>query len=71
MLFGLCRHEESGGAINYMKLVSGLNWRENPSPARLTTPIQFDAEWSGQATGSVVMNVNYLLLLEEWMGLQN
>ncbi|XP_068125931.1 EF-hand domain-containing family member C2 [Hyperolius riggenbachi] len=65
------KHEESDGQINYVKLVSGLNWRENPSPVRQTTPIMFDAEWSGQATTSAVKNVNYLLLLEDLFGFEN
>ncbi|XP_072282959.1 EF-hand domain-containing family member C2 [Pyxicephalus adspersus] len=65
------KHEESEGQINYVKLLSGLNWRENPNPARQTTPIKFDAEWSGQATSSAVMKVNYLLFLEDLIGLQN
>ncbi|KAM9319344.1 EF-hand domain-containing family member C2 [Gastrophryne carolinensis] len=60
--------EEKENQINYMKLVSGLNWRENPSPARQTMPIKFDAEWSGQTTGCAVKNVNYLLLVEDVFG---
>lgn len=39
-MFGFYRHEESEGQINYVKLVSGFNWRENPAPVRQTTPIK-------------------------------
>ncbi|XP_063811697.1 EF-hand domain-containing family member C2 isoform X1 [Pseudophryne corroboree] len=63
------KHEENG-QINYVKLVSGLNWRENPSTVRQTTPIKFDAEWSGQATSNAVNSVNYLLLLDDLFGSQ-
>ncbi|XP_075706870.1 EF-hand domain-containing family member C2 isoform X2 [Rhinoderma darwinii] len=64
------KHKENDGQINYVKLVSGLNWRENPNPARQTTPITFDADWSGQTTTNAVKSVNYLLLLEDLFGIQ-
>ncbi|KAG9485612.1 hypothetical protein GDO78_008610 [Eleutherodactylus coqui] len=64
------KHKETGGQVNYVKLVSGLNWRENPNPARQTTPIKFDADWSGQMTSNAVKTVNYLLLLEDLFGVQ-
>ncbi|XP_071993870.1 EF-hand domain-containing family member C2 [Engystomops pustulosus] len=64
------KHKESDDQINYVKLVSSLNWRENPNPAWQTTPIKFDADWSGQMTSSAVKTVNYLLLLQDLFGVQ-
>ncbi|KAM4045618.1 EF-hand domain-containing family member C2 isoform 1-T1 [Anomaloglossus baeobatrachus] len=64
------QHEENDNQINYVKLVSGLNWRENQNPAWQSTPIKFDADWSGQTTSNAVKTVNYLLLLEDLFGVQ-
>ncbi|MEE6469577.1 hypothetical protein FKM82_008680 [Ascaphus truei] len=65
----IAKYEENS-QINYVKLVAGLNWRENQIPAYETTPIKYDVEWSGQATTHAVKSVNYLLLLEDMFGLQ-
>ncbi|XP_018102145.1 EF-hand domain-containing family member C2 isoform X2 [Xenopus laevis] len=64
------KHTENGDQVNYMSLVAGLNWRENPIPAQKTTPIKYDPDWSGQATANAVNNVNVLLLLDDLFGIQ-
>ncbi|KAM4797250.1 EF-hand domain-containing family member C2 [Rhinophrynus dorsalis] len=67
----LDKYVENEGQVNYVKLVAGLNWRENPIPAQQTTPIKYDPDWSGQAATNAVKSVNYLLLLEDLFGIQD
>ncbi|XP_053313439.1 EF-hand domain-containing family member C2 [Spea bombifrons] len=64
------KHKENNGQINYLELVSGLNWRENPIPAQQKTPIKYDAEWSGGEAANSVKRVNFLLLLNDLFGLR-
>ncbi|KAM8975335.1 EF-hand domain-containing family member C2 isoform 1-T1 [Pelodytes ibericus] len=64
------KHEDNNGQVNYMKLASALNWRENPLVAQQTTPIKYDAEWSGESTTNAVKRVNFLLFLDDLFGLR-
>ncbi|KAE8622988.1 hypothetical protein XENTR_v10005450 [Xenopus tropicalis] len=64
------KHTENGDQVNYISLVTGLNWRENPTAAQKTAPVKYDPDWSGQATANAVNNVNVLLLLDDLFGIE-
>ncbi|CAH2220366.1 EF-hand domain-containing family member C2 [Pelobates cultripes] len=66
----LHKYEENGDQVNYLKFTSGLNWRENPTPARQITPIKYDAQWSGENTSNVVKRVNFMRFLDDLFGLR-
>ncbi|KAG8450488.1 hypothetical protein GDO86_002953 [Hymenochirus boettgeri] len=64
------KYTENDDHVNYIKLVAGLNWKENQIPAQKTTPIKYDPDWSGQATTNAVNNINASLVLDDLFGIQ-
>uniref|UniRef100_A0A3B1KBS9 EF-hand domain-containing family member C2 n=1 Tax=Astyanax mexicanus TaxID=7994 RepID=A0A3B1KBS9_ASTMX len=65
----LQKFANESGNIDYNAFLSGINWRENPSPPLLPDDaIKFDVDWSGEAVGPAVTAVNYSLLLDDVFG---
>ncbi|XP_030055562.1 EF-hand domain-containing family member C2 isoform X2 [Microcaecilia unicolor] len=68
----LTRHENDQGQIDYMKLLTGLNWREHP--IRTSQPLEIlvkcEEGWTGEPVARLVKDVCYLMLLEDLFGLE-
>nr|XP_033805120.1 EF-hand domain-containing family member C2 [Geotrypetes seraphini] len=68
----LRRHENGQGEIDYLKLLAGLNWREQPIRISqpLEIPVKCDEDWTGLPSAHPVKEVCYLMLLEDLFGLE-
>ncbi|XP_029458980.1 EF-hand domain-containing family member C2 [Rhinatrema bivittatum] len=68
----LMKHGNDQGQIDYMKLLTGLNWREHPIRITQATeiPVKCEEDWSGQPVTHAVKDVCYLMLLEDLFGLE-
>ncbi|XP_062389412.1 EF-hand domain-containing family member C2 [Sardina pilchardus] len=65
----LSKYERESGEIDYHAFLSGINWRENPTPPVLPDDmLKFDVNWNGTPQGLAVRSVHYALLLEDVFG---
>ncbi|XP_063070082.1 EF-hand domain-containing family member C2 [Engraulis encrasicolus] len=65
----LARYEKESGEIDYNAFLSGINWRENPTPPVLPEDVlKFDVNRDGSPVGVASSTVNYSLMLEDIFG---
>ncbi|XP_066542784.1 EF-hand domain-containing family member C2 isoform X2 [Hoplias malabaricus] len=65
----LQKYENESGKMDYNAFLSGINWRENPSPPlQPDDALKFDIDWNGEAVGPAVVTVNYSILLDDVFG---
>ncbi|XP_076857478.1 EF-hand domain-containing family member C2 [Brachyhypopomus gauderio] len=65
----LQKFENGTGRVDYHALVSGMNWRENPSPPLPPDDaLKFVVDWNGESVSPAVNSINYSVLLEDVFG---